>query len=903
MIRLFIPAFLLVFQSVIAQNLVPDPNFGVNGLAESNLATGTSRMDDILIQPNAAIVAAGNALNFTTDFQVYRMLSTGLPDNTFGNQGFSYVDFAKGDENLKSMALQSDGKIVLAGSTQSSNFTLGALARLNSNGTLDENFGQSGTTKFQVSTGAFSTIQKVVVLSDGAILVGGYYIQNSVYHGFVRKYLSNGTVDSLFGTNGTTLINFGAAGTSSYITSLTLLPDGKIMLFGQNYTNRFILGLARLNSNGSLDNTFSGDGIMTHSFGNGQNYSTEVFSVSDSKILIVGYANSTTADYKVFTARFSSGGLLDNTYGTSGVGTFSPNSSYTDALGASILSDESILISGEGYFTNVYQAMVYKVGTNGSLQTSFGTNGYMRINTGSNSGFCMKAIPRGTDILAVGAIYSSNENANFSLLAGITSTGTVLNSFGTNGQIILHKKNANTQGIHLNKTSDGKYLVNGQVENYDLDQLSARFNPNGNADASFGTDGASVVDFGTADYYRDRLVLDNDDVVQLAGTGQTTLNFSTLGVFTGISDYGLSKVTNSGIQKTSLKKFRFSDTEFTDARAIRKDVQGRIYVLGYQVQPTRAAGYISRHDATTFALDNTFATAGKYQLYSFDFTNSFKAEDFQIDSLGNFFVLFNTGNQSVAGFRVKKFNNQMQSDVQFGNQMGTLVVEDPVLTGFLSYKIYLNKNGLLVTGIKQNVQGIYRVNFSGQVLGTMYLPDFKFISTVQSLADGSFYVLGTGQNDKFRLVHFLADGTPNSTFNGTGVLTDTYFSNVVFAYDFVVEEGGAIVILARTQIGTQGQKLGLIRLMQVTKNKEKLNHSASEKIIFPNPVVDKIYWKSSSSREVGRVHVVDILGRIIVAEQSGIGSQGIDVSELPTGSYKLIIEDSKSKTSHSFLKQ
>jgi uncharacterized delta-60 repeat protein len=898
-------AFSSVIQFVSAQNLVPDPAFGTNGMVEKNFATGNNQLISSMPLQNGSIISAGTASNFTKDYLLTKVNATGAPDLTFGNQGYAFVDFFLGAEALKTLAMQTDGKILVGGNTRKNNVTFSAIARLTQNGAIDPSFGENGYLKFHAAgTSSFSTVESVKVLSDGKIIAAGYFLQSSVYKGFIRKYLSNGTLDSTFGTSGQATINFGTAQASSYIFDVILESDGKITVFGQNYTNRFLLGMGRLTSNGAPDLSFSADGFHTYSFTTGQNYSSNMYRLADGKYLISGYANSSTANYKVFTSRFSNDGNLDNAYGTSGLGTHSANASYTSCLGSALLPDESLLLVGEAYFTNIYHPVLYKVTPAGILESGFGTNGFLRINTGSNSGFGNSIHLAGGNFFVTGSVYSSTANSNFGLLVGFQNSGTPLPGFGANGQALIQKSNSHNRAKHLDKTANGQYLISGDLVNLDSDPFNARFNANGTMDNNFGSFGYSVFDFGTVEDYKDRVVTSNDNLVLLSEVGNVSLNFTGLGTFSGSSDYALVTSSNEGIQNATNKNFRFSNTEFTRARAIRKDPQGNIYVLANQSQPTRAASYLSKHLPTSFTLDNTFGTSGKYQLSSFSFPNDINYVDFQIDNSGTIYTLKNTGNASVSGFRIRKYDAQMQGIASFGNISGELVVEEAFSTAFGSNGLYLLANGLLVSGIKAGVASIARVSFDGALLGIIALPDFKSVSKIKIESDGSFYVSGMGQNNKFRLVKFLANGSPALDFNGTGFISDTYFANAISIQDFIVESGAGIVLLTRTQEGLEGEKVGLIRLIQgPTSTQEKIESANEASLIYPNPASEHIFWQSKPGQELEIISIIDASGKSFGLPQPSNGSAGINIQQLPAGKYWLSVLGPKERKQLPFVKK
>jgi uncharacterized delta-60 repeat protein len=907
----YIVPFLLVafFHNAVAQNFVADPNFGNNGLVEQNLAAGTTRMNALAVASDGSIITAGNSSNFTTDFVIARVSNSGIPDNLFGNAGYAYVDFTKGLENLKTMALQSDGKILVAGSSRLNNTTSGVVSRLLSNGTIDNMFGDNGYLKFQANGNAsFSIIEKIVPLTDGSILVGGYFLQSGVYRGFIRKYQPNGVLDTNFGTAGEAIINFSTNAASSYIFDMLPETDGKIAILGLNYTTRFIVGMARINSNGTLDTGFSTDGVLTFSFATGQNEATRLFKRNDGKYVATGYANTATTNDKVYTARLESNGNLDLTYDSDGIASHGVNTSFTSCLDATMLSDESLLVTGEAYFTNIYHPVIYKITPAGILDPTFGTSGYSRINSGTNSGFGKAIQMSGSTVVVSGAIYSTGSNANFGLIAATQSNGSAVSGFGQNGLVLLTKTTSNNRVKHLDKTVDGKYFVSGDVENYDPDQLLTKFNSDGSPDNSFGNQGVSVADFGSIETYYDRVVLNNGEMVQLSARDEVSLAFTSLGTFTGPSDYGLVKTNSQGIQNSTAKKFRFANTEFTNPKVIRKDQAGNLYVLANRTQPVRSYGYISKHLSGSLALDNTFGTAGKFQIHGLSTPSEVNCVDVYIDNSGNIFILRNTGNSTVApftsGFRIRKYNTQMVSATNFGNAtLGELAVEDQSSASFSANRLYGTSNGLLVSGKKGGVAAIARISLIGEVLGYILLPELKSISNVVIDTDNAIYVSGMGQTDKFRLEKFQADGSPVTTFNGSGFISDNFFTNAVSIQDFLVESQGTITILTRTQSGLEGEKLGLVRLLQTTSTAPQTMRSAPSLLVYPNPASDQLFWQSSDSQGLDVVSIVDARGKTVIPAQPSHGEAGIHIETLTPGMYWLSVEGNKQRKVISFLKK
>jgi uncharacterized delta-60 repeat protein len=228
------------------------------------------------IQSDGKIIAVGTALNPTTDnwaFALARYNADGTLDNSFGENGIVMTENVTGsdgtDNELYAIALQTDGKIVVTGYSWLSTATQGyALARYNTDGTLDATFGTNGT----VTDGNLlaSHAWSLGIQSSGRIIIGGDMYNKSM----VARYNTNGTMDISFGSLGLVMTTLVSGENSSLIKSIAIQPDGKIVATATVYYNSYInseFAVARYNSNGSLDisNFASNTGINAFNISGG----------------------------------------------------------------------------------------------------------------------------------------------------------------------------------------------------------------------------------------------------------------------------------------------------------------------------------------------------------------------------------------------------------------------------------------------------------------------------------------------------------------------------------------------------------------------------------------------------------------------------------------------------------
>jgi uncharacterized delta-60 repeat protein len=306
-----------------------DPTFGVNGKVTTDFPGLAAVASSVVIQPDGKILVAGGAFpNFTFlgDFELVRYNSNGSLDTSFGSGGIVTTSFPGQGSYAFALALQSDGKIIAAGtdfvnfSSEDNSDTDFALERYNPDGTPDTTFGNGGqvTTDFD---GFNDDVFSILIQADGKLVAVGSAKNPATYYDFAAvRYLANGTIDTTFGVAGKVRTDFGFAGFDQ-ARSAALQPDGKIVAAGTAIFNNGLsepFALARYNSNGTLDTTFHGDGKLFIDFGSFDQTAYSVFLQPDGKIVTAGYPNTESSDSDFLLARLKTNGSLDRTFGIGG---------------------------------------------------------------------------------------------------------------------------------------------------------------------------------------------------------------------------------------------------------------------------------------------------------------------------------------------------------------------------------------------------------------------------------------------------------------------------------------------------------------------------------------------------------------------------------------------------------
>lgn len=311
-----------------------DPSFEGDGKATASLtATSVQYAYAAVVQPDGKILAAGTVLGTgnSLDFVLFRFNRDGALDSTFDGDGKVATDFDRGVDSAFGIALQPDGKIVLAGITRPAGtmaFDIG-LARYNQDGSLDTSFDGDGRVVTDVSQGSDDDAHAVAVQPDGRIVAGGWSKVGATYSGVLVRYTPGGGLDTSFEGDGKAIFS----GLTSSVYALALQRDGKIVTVGES---RFTV--SRFNADGSLDTSFAGDGNASSPFPPADGFAVAV--QPDGKIVAAGAA---ATDFAV--ARFNPGGALDQTFGTGG-GARVDFGGFETAYGIALVPGSKIVVAG-----------------------------------------------------------------------------------------------------------------------------------------------------------------------------------------------------------------------------------------------------------------------------------------------------------------------------------------------------------------------------------------------------------------------------------------------------------------------------------------------------------------------------------------------------------------------------
>jgi uncharacterized delta-60 repeat protein len=415
------PILLLFFSaylSAAAQDGKIDSTYGTNGRAYSNFTEMVfADPYQVAIQSDNKIIKAGSIYSASAGISllgVLRFNANGTVDNTFGTNGRAMIPFGFDYMGPSAIAIQSDGKIVVAGTVDKGPDTDIAVVRLNANGTLDASFGSAGKVLSNASGNDYA--RAIKIQADLKILVAGNGQIAGTFHSnmLIMRYNSNGNLDATFGNNGEANLAIGSYSSGAH--SIAVQSDGKILLGGfttwlQNFSLYPSFAVARFNVNGTLDATFGSNGSVVPSvFIYGQISGIAV--QPDGKIVTAGGASASATnnaqDIRFGIVRLNANGTSDAAFGTNG-GTLSNIGSENSVWGIGVQTDGKILVSGHYKTANDdFNYAIVRYTSAGTLDNTFGTNGITTIGMtdGSDDKFATIA-GQGNNIILAGFSSSS----------------------------------------------------------------------------------------------------------------------------------------------------------------------------------------------------------------------------------------------------------------------------------------------------------------------------------------------------------------------------------------------------------------------------------------------------------------------------------------------------------------
>lgn len=746
-------------------NNLLDPTFGVGGKVVTPLTTNSSVAQAVAVQADGKIIAAGYAYRKTTnsDFALVRYNSDGSHDTTFGTNGngIVFTDFGQYAQ-ITAIAIQADGKIVVDGFIGSPGVNNAgiALARYQTNGTLDLNFGTGGT--IAVPAGEYDALYGLMIQSDQKIVAVGSGDGASFA---IYRFTTNGTPDSSFGSGtGRVFTSVGTNdrleqmhGVATQAGGITVGDPDKIVAAGF-YTDFSGLPfntyqtLIRYNIDGTLDSSFGHSGIVTNLVGNGISQPIGVlvqgFFSQPRKITVGGSYSDGTSNYFAVN-RYTDSGILDTTFGAgnSGKTALAIGPATGDAAATAMTTPAgTFIISGyAGAVGSGYDFASVRFNSSGLVDTSFGTNGLLLSDVADGASQARAAaIQTDGKIVVVGHnsfLTNNSQNDRFAL-ARFNSDGSPDTSFGAGGKTTLSfPTDSGDDANAVALQPDGKIIAAGGDDAGGF--ALARFTSNGSLDASFGTNGMTTAQIGGGGAQISAIRLQSDGRILAGGF-----------VSSASSSFALARFTSNGILDTNFGSGGSVVTTFPApldlAFGIGTQPDGKIALAGTAISingSTYTADFAVARYNTNGALDFSFGSLGRATGnvgggtldigYAMAIQPDGKIVVAGAASLGTFAGPAAANNSVNSFLAVMRFNTNGTPDNSFGTG-GSAITQVGAFSDFATSLALQPDGKILVTGATQN--GFYK--FFALRYTTNGLVDSSYGNGGTALVD-----FGTGTNE------------------------------------------------------------------------------------------------------------------------------------------------------------
>ncbi|MFK7896673.1 MAG: LamG-like jellyroll fold domain-containing protein, partial [Myxococcota bacterium] len=361
-----------------------DTSFAGDGMLTFDVSvTSTDYIEDMVLQDDGGIVVTGYA-TFSGDEQIFaaRIDSNGVLDTTFDGDGVRVLMLTTNDDRGNAIALQPDGKILIAGQSENGTDRDLVVLRLNVDGSDDTSFNGDGV--FAYDGGNWDTAQAITVDAGGRIVVGGLSYGTSNYDSVVLRLNPDGELDENFGTTGISTVAAGSP--HEQVDAIAIQADGKIVVAGSAYNgSNNDLSIFRLDVDGQLDSSFDGDGLVRNNL-NGATDAIKTLVIDEDGTIIVAGNTSIDSAGTAFIARYGADGALIQEFAL--VNTLDGNPTFIEGGDAVVLDADVQILDSELSAADNFDGASLTIARNGGASsddvfTSSGT--LLTLTQGSNN--------------------------------------------------------------------------------------------------------------------------------------------------------------------------------------------------------------------------------------------------------------------------------------------------------------------------------------------------------------------------------------------------------------------------------------------------------------------------------------------------------------------------------------
>jgi uncharacterized delta-60 repeat protein len=795
----------------------------------------------ITTQIDGKILIGGSFTNYNgfTANKIIRINNDGSVDNTFIT-GIGLNDM------VSSIALQTDGKILIAGHfTNYNNNSVNRIVRLNSDGSLD--------TSFSIGSGFNNYINKIIIQPDGKILVAGKFTSyNGVFAKGLTRLLDNGVKDTTFNS----AISFNNSSADEILT-IELQPDGRI-LYGGYSLQRF----QRLLTNGSIDSSFNPDpDILPNAI---------VYKTSTHEIIICGIEiNPDWTQNNIIISFDINGGRPFN-----GSSYFYPIVYANGPINTLKIDSNNRIIAG-GNFTaltapsSTNASRIVRFNVNGSIDSSFNNNagGTNTPGVGFNKVVYDICIQSDNKIL-VGGRFDDYINANCNRIIRLETNGSVNNIFGSN---IGFNNKVNV----ISNTLNNKILVGGDFTKYNGVSVSKiiRLNNDGTIDGSFNT--------GTGFNNMVNAITTQSDGKILVGGNFTSYN--------GIPALYLTRLNSDGtIDSSFLNQTGFVQVSTNKVNFIKLQNDGKILVGGRVVSSNSISGI-----GNLKRLNSDGSIDTSFNLFNPTSPGSFR----EIKSI----IIQIDGKIVIGGEITLPLGSNVLRNIVRVNSNGSydasFVSPSGFNTGGLVNSIHIQSdNKIIVGGQFTSYNGvtsnrIIRINSDGTIdnsfnIGSGFNNNLRFV-TVQG--DGKILVSGdyTSYNGSStgKIIKLNSNGSLDNNFT-VGDRFDNVINTILVQAEGKILVGGEYVDYDNITV----RRINRLFNDATLSNQDFTPNNISNKFnLYPNPTTTLLNFKSVI--QVEKILIYNMLGQLVQEEKVNALEGTINIEKLAQGTYLVKVND------------
>lgn len=859
-------------------------------MVTTDFGKSTDISNAVAIQSDGKIIAAGESMfGEGTGFSLVRINTDGTIDNTFGNYGVVGTLLGSSaysnDDRIQAIAIQPDGKILATGRTYP---TDAKVIRYNTDGSIDNTFGTNG---IATATG-ISWAYDIDLQTNGKIVVTGEArntVTSTTEFG-VARLNTDGTSDNSFDNDGLQQTSPGINFYASIASSAAIQPDGKIVVAGYSYNGTITtFVIMRYNSDGSLDTSFDDDGIVNGSVFNDNHEAHAIVLQTDGKIIAGGTFQGTTYDFAL--VRYNADGSLDSTFSDDAIVT--TDVGYDNLSALSIQTDGKILAAGTlGISSSPFSIARYNI--DGTPDLTFSDDGIQLISIGTN------AIAKAMAIQPDGKIVLSGTEWGYAITR-INSDGELDNAFSNDGILVFELELGSDQITDMKIQPDGKIVTLGNsghlspVYGYTTDASAlCRYNTDGSLDASFGTNGISIPEIG-----------DNPTALALQDDGKILTGiYYSFAIYRLKSDGSIDSTFGTNGSAWVLDFFIGAYNSSVASIIVQPD--GKIIAGGY----AQEFGFVGDKQFALArfnsdgSIDSTFGIYGKVLTnISLDYD---EIRDLALQPDGKIIA----AGLANSRFGLVRYNANGSLDNSFGSN-GIIITAIGTPWYDIANSVTLQADGKIIAAGRSQVGNnqffaLARYTSAGS-LDPTFDTDGKLTAdfncgwnealSVSVQPDGKIIAAGSaGINDysnfpaaDFALVRFNSDGTTDTNFGNNGKVVTDFSSHNDEVRAMALQSDGAIVVAGFSSNGFDYD----FSLARYYPGLEPGIREAAEQeysiYLYPNPVSDLLLIESDIS--IGIYYLLDITGKTVLQGSVTSTKFTLDLSTLSSGVYFISVTD------------